>query len=287
MSDSRWKSFTRGIFIVLLISLLVLSIAGAAAFWFFLDTPLGDSEAPPAEIAIPYGMSFYELTLELERLGLVRSARYLQWRYRITSRLGLTGAHQAGRYALKFGQRPSQIIKSITSPDDAQRIYKRLTIPPGLTSTRIARIIQDAELSTAADVEYAIKALAGEYPILQTERGLQGYLFPDTYKIEAPLNGTAESLRVGAESIIRLMADKFFSVLDEVEPAWRRLTKLQLHEKVILASIVEREYRVDEEAPKIAAVFNNRLKEGMALQSCATVVFTIEETEEGRLFKDD
>jgi UPF0755 protein len=116
---------------------------------------------------------------------------------------------------------------------------------------------------------------------------LQGYLFPDTYKIEAPLDQSVETSVKTAEMIVRSMAQKFFDVQDEVFPTWRQLTKAQLHEKVTLASIVEREYRRPEEAPMIAAVFNNRVSEGMPLQSCATVVYTIEDTDSGRPFLNE
>jgi len=50
-----------------------------------------------------------------------------------------------------------------------------------------------------------------------------------------------------------------------------------LHERVILASIIEREYRVPEDAPLIASVFINRLAVHMPLQSCATVVYVLTE----------
>ncbi|WP_255947327.1 endolytic transglycosylase MltG [Brucepastera parasyntrophica] len=50
-----------------------------------------------------------------------------------------------------------------------------------------------------------------------------------------------------------------------------------MYEKVILASIVEREYQIREEAPLIASVFANRLKIGMGLQSCATIEYIITE----------
>ncbi len=53
----------------------------------------------------------------------------------------------------------------------------------------------------------------------------------------------------------------------------------ELHRRIILASVVEREYRLPEEAPRIAGVFWNRLKIGMALQSCATVVYIITEVQ--------
>ncbi len=285
--DSRGILIIKRLLVLLGLTLLLLFAGGFIWFWFLLDAPFGEKGMDPIVVSIPPGTSFQDLSLELEHLGLLRHALYIQWRYRITSRLGLAGAHQAGRYSLETGMRPSQILKSITSPSNAQRIYTTLVVLPGYTTSQIATHIQESRLAYAVDVEKAIVALASEYPILQNEWGLQGYLFPDTYKIEAPFDESPRASELIAESIVRTMTDKFFSVLDEIEPSWRRLTKGQLHEKIVLASIVEREYRIDEEAKKIAAVFNNRLKEGMALQSCATVVYAIEETEAGRPFRDD
>jgi UPF0755 protein len=73
------------------------------------------------------------------------------------------------------------------------------------------------------------------------------------------------------------MADTFFKRLAELQPDSLALSPAELNKRVIMASIVEREYRVDEEAPVMAGVFYNRLRIGMALQSCATVEYVITE----------
>jgi UPF0755 protein len=73
------------------------------------------------------------------------------------------------------------------------------------------------------------------------------------------------------------MADTFFRRLGEIDPAALNLSPEALNRRVIIASIVEREYRVAEEAPLMAGVFYNRLAIGMALQSCATVEYVITE----------
>ena len=73
------------------------------------------------------------------------------------------------------------------------------------------------------------------------------------------------------------MIDTFFEKLEGIDPGYTELTAEQLYEKIILASIIEREYRVAEEAPMIASVFYNRLESEMALGSCATIEFIITE----------
>ena len=97
---------------------------------------------------------------------------------------------------------------------------------------------------------------------------MEGYLFPDTY-----------FLPVGfpPEQIIIMMADNFFKKIENIIPNALNIDQNELHEKVILASIVEREYRLAEEAPLIAGVFTNRLNINMGLQSCATVEYIITE----------
>ena len=73
------------------------------------------------------------------------------------------------------------------------------------------------------------------------------------------------------------MADTFFAKLGEIFPDFSSLPPEELNKKVIIASIVEREYRLDDEAALMAGVFYNRLAIGMALQSCATVEYVITE----------
>lgn len=288
MSDTKMKGRRiRGLIIGVLIAVPIIILASAAFFWFALDSEELSESASMQEIIIRNGDNILGVSRALEEKGLVKNGRYVELRFKILNRLGLTSPLQAGRYSLSPGLKPSEILKSLTSPLGAQRVYTSLTIPPGLSSTGIAARVADAGLADAEDMERAILELADEYPILPNPEGLQGYMFPDTYKIETPIDNTPETSRSTAEAVVRIMSDRFFDVLDEIDPSWNQLTRTQLHEKVTLASIVEREYRRVDEAPLIASVFNNRLSEGMPLQSCATVVYTIEDTEIGAPFQNE
>ena len=60
-------------------------------------------------------------------------------------------------------------------------------------------------------------------------------------------------------------------------PNYEQLSSQELYEKIIMASIIEREYRVEDEAPIIASVFYNRLKYNVGLESCATLEYIITE----------
>jgi UPF0755 protein len=106
---------------------------------------------------------------------------------------------------------------------------------------------------------------------LDEGQSLEGYLFPSTYEIYKDAK---------EEDIVSKMLDEFDKVykkdimnkLDELD--------ISLNEAVTLASIVEREAKVDSERPLVSAVFHNRLDKGMMLQSCATVQYILGERKE-------
>ena len=279
--------FFRVLLLLVFVGIPLLAAAAGLAFWFALDRPWGAESDGTVEFVVPQGATMANIAPELEGEGLVRYGWYVHRRYWVLNRINAVGDLKAGRYRLAFGSTPSELIRALTSPTNEQRVFLSIQITEGFTAGQIARAVEERGFASAEHVRQAIIELASEYPILQTGEGLQGYLFPDTYNLESPIADDETTSRRNAVQIVRMMADRFFDTLDDIDPGWRGLTAVQLHEKVTLASIVEREYRVEAEAPLIAAVFHNRLTEGMQLQSCATVVYAIQETEEGEPFRDE
>lgn len=149
-----------------------------------------------------------------------------------------------------------------------RQILQRITIPEGITVKKMARLFEEAEICGAG----AFLAAAEDRELLNRYhipgKTMEGYLYPDTYLF--PLN-------YPPARIIETMADTFFSRLAGIDGTYLALSPEELNRRVIIASIVEREYRVDEEAALMAGVFYNRLRIGMALQSCATVEYVITE----------
>lgn len=174
-----------------------------------------------------------------------------------------------GRYALERGMPPRDVLRRLTHGPDIPTA--QVTIPEGWTCARIAQRL--AEARVAADTERFL-ALCADPPTLEAleipAQHAQGYLFPDTYRFEIPTDPP--------EALARL-ARRFRQVLDELglQPGINspHAYGLTLHQSVTLASIVEREARHADEMPAIAAVFHNRLRRGMRLDSCATVRYAL------------
>jgi UPF0755 protein len=147
-----------------------------------------------------------------------------------------------------------------------KQILHRVTIPEGVTLRKTAGILEEAGICSANDFLVAANNLSIMNSYRIPNSSMEGYLFPDTYLFPADFP---------AEQVVRTMADNFYSKIEAISPSVINFSPEELNEKVILASIVEREYRVAEEAPLMAGVFSNRLRINMALQSCATVEYII------------
>ena len=237
--------------------------AAAAAFAFALNAP---ASSPSAASSIEesgvlfearHGMSIMEIAASLENEGLVKSAAFAAL-YARAEGLSL----KAGTYLLYPSMTTAEILQ-ILHEGDVARI--KVTVPEGLTLSKTAALFEKAGIEADDFVAAASdEELLAEFGI--PARTAEGYLFPDTYFLD---------YGEGAKSIARRMVSTFFEKAGQLEDA--PTDSDEMHKRVILASIVEREYRAPEEAPIIAGVFENRLSINMGLQSCATIEYIITE----------
>ncbi|MBI4179283.1 endolytic transglycosylase MltG [bacterium] len=172
----------------------------------------------------------------------------------------LTGASrrlQAGEYQLS-----KDSIRSLTQKLLSGKVHLyRLTVAEGIWATDIVTLLaesgladRDRLLDLIHDPAFARELLGFDAP------GLEGYLFPETYFFSKGMKED-EILRV----FVRRFREKTGGLL-ESDTA---------HAVVTLASLVEREARMDEERALIAGVFLNRLKRRMPLESCPTVEYAL------------
>jgi len=211
-------------------------------------------------IDIRKGESSQSVGLRLERTGLIKN-RYF---WNIICRLDKSFI-KTGSYKIIMPASQIAIYRILIS---GQEVLYKVTVPEGVTLSKTARIIEEAGICSAQEFLSATedKLVIGKYLI--PNDSMEGYLFPDTYLFPA---------EYPAEKVVTTMADNLFSNLQKISPTILSMNPIELNEKIILASIVEREYRVEKEAPLMAGVFYNRLRINMALQSCATIEYIITE----------
>lgn len=197
----------------------------------------------------------------LEEAGIIKN-RYLWY---ILSRLDKSYI-KAGTYQLELPATQKDIRSVLLT--GGQQVLRRVTIPEGVTLKKIASILEEAAICD----DEAFLAAASDREMLAAYHipgeTMEGFLYPDTYFFPPDYP---------ARLVVKTMTDTFFLRLEELHINTLTLSPEELYRKVTLASIVEREYRVDEEARLMAGVFYNRLNIRMPLQSCATVEYVITE----------
>jgi UPF0755 protein len=206
------------------------------------------------------GESAQSVGQRLEEAGLIRT-RYFWY---LLCRLDKEPV-KAGAYHIEVPLSQIAIHRILVS---GRQILTRLTVPEGYTLKKTAVLLEEAGICPAEE----FIAAATEPEMMERYRisgpSMEGYLYPDTYLFPPAYPATR---------VVRAMADTFFARIAGLNEKTASMPPDELDRLVIIASIVEREYRLDEEAPVMAGVFFNRLKIGMALQSCATVEYIITE----------
>lgn len=243
---------------------LAASAAALVGIWA-VSRPTG----PPARFVVPEGATLSEVADTLAARGIVRGGSL----WELYARLRRADRRiKAGHYELPSPSSWEQVVRALTR---GEVLTEPLTIPEGFTLAQIAPRI--AELSgTAADSVLALlrsPALAAELGV--PGPGLEGYLFPDTYHF---------ARGVPVETVVATMVERYRRVWTPVRRA--RLDSLGMTEAeiVTLASIVQAEARRQDEMPRIAGVYHNRLELGWLLQADPTVLYALGGYRERLLF---
>lgn len=261
------------IYILLIIFLAVLLSGAVYAYVQFLPMQRGEHKEA-VRVEIPSGMSVLDAGVMLSAYGLIRNqnAFYYTARYPLLKKI-IYGKGSAEPFILRSGIyyiKPSMNLAEIQQVlSSGQQEYVRVAIPEGLTITKIASILDENKICKADEfIKTAKDALVASDLGIPAE-SCEGFLFPDTYFL---------TFGMSARSVVKLMVENFFEKIQQI-PELEKKSEGDLLQTVILASIVEREYRVREEAPLIASVFKNRLKSNIGLYSCATIEYILTEIE--------
>lgn len=211
-------------------------------------------------VEIPEGAGLRQVARLLEENEIISNERVFVI---LTRLMGAERQLQTGEYQLSPGQSPLEILDILRS---GRVILHGVTIPEGFSMAQIAGLLNERGLVSYES--FMAKATDAEWVHSLGIQGgtVEGYLFPETYHF--PKN-------LGAEEIIRTMVSSFRAAYtDEIREKAAALHMTE-REVVTLASIIEKETSVDEERARISAVFHNRLKRRIPLQSDPTVIYSL------------
>ncbi len=236
------------------------TIAVAACVALLLVPPYRKSKV---ELRVSKGTSLSVVSRDLKNARIIPSSKIFTLYMRI---VGADKSIKPGLYQFDPLLPPVEVAKKLIHGDI---VSEKIVIPEGRTAKQIALLLEEHGIvSSDTFIKHVNDAgLAASLGIPASS--CEGYLYPDTYFLEK---------NSSPDDIIRLMVNNFRETIKKITNAHPKVEELSpqaLYQKVILASIVEREYRLPEDAPIIASVFYNRLAKQMPLQSCATVVYVL------------
>lgn len=252
-------------------------IAGGLAFVTYQRQV--DPSGPPGEpvtLTVPLGSSTQAIGAQLASEGVISSAQV--FRYYIRLKGG--GPFQAGEYTLNKNMSMSEAIDKLSKGPELK--FEKLTVPEGLVLGQIADQVAKLEGRSAEAFMAAVNsgAVKSKFQPANVTK-IEGLLLPETYNVE-PKDDEAK--------ILERMVSSFDAVADEVGIADAQAkVGVSPYEAIVVASLIERETRFDDERAKVAQVIYNRLKRGMQLQVDATVIYALGRTGERNirvLFKD-
>ena len=276
----RWQRFwhyTRPI-ATWLLSIGLVAVIAIVTVRFVLShyiSAVDPDDATPYEVVIPQNSSagqianlLYHACGEDEKGLIASSASFKVY----VDFVGKANSLKAGTYLLSKNMTIPEIVDVLTEGNPARRTT-RLVVIEGRTIEDIAKTIRESEtITTDAEAFLALcrdASAFSKYSFIdeignagERRYALEGYLFPDTYEIYADS---------APEEILDKMLTHYYEIYTGEWVARAEDLGMTRDEIMTLASIIEREASTEEDMYRVSAVFHNRLREGMKLESCATL----------------
>ena len=245
--------------------------AALAAGCFVLAACGQNPYGASTRVIIPRGASFAEAADSLSKANLVGWRKMFRLYARVT---GGDRNIKPGTYLLRHGTPWKDIVSALNG---GHGLVNTITIPEGYTILQITPLLARTLKVPVESVQAAVRDTALLARLDLPNPTLEGYLFPDTYAF--PLGTTAS----------QAVHEMVYDFERRWKPDWDAKAsdlKINRNDLVTMASIVEREARVPEERPVIAAVYYNRLRKGMLLQADPTVQYALGHHVGRVLYKD-
>ncbi len=240
--------------------IFIMAVLAVFSYFYWLPHQKSDFGNDTKYVTVKKGDSVNTIAANLEQIGAIPSKGDFVFFAKL---LGKSNRLKEGRYAVKPRASLGQILQII---ERGESTPYNVTIPEGFTMGQVSNLLE----STIDMNVVEFRDIVTDHHFLDSLRiagsNLEGYLAPSTYNLYYDEN---------PRRIVSKMVTHFFQSLpDSFEIKARRLG-LSLHQGVILASLVEKEARLDSERPIIAAVYLNRLRRGMKLDCDPTVIYAM------------
>lgn len=246
----------------LVLGLLVAVVSGAIGFvlWFARQASPPGAPGPEVTIEIPAGMDRAALVDKLADNGVITSA----WAFNLYTKVNTPPEVKAGNYLFAAPSSFGDVYEVLRRPP-VKKTFK-VTFPEGFTVRQVTeRVAAQVPDVTAEEFEQAMAAgkVRSKY-MPSGAPSYEGFLFPDTYVFPEG---------AGADDVLEAMVTRFDEVADEVGIA--DVAGVAPYDVVKVASMVEKEARVDEDRAKISRVIFNRIEARMPLGIDATYLYAL------------
>jgi UPF0755 protein len=256
----NWKRFFLNIFV--LFSLLSAMLLAMAVFYYLgMYIPANDKpHTEMTQVNIPAGIPFFTIQKMLKEKNLIRDQKRFYYAARFSGKLHKL---QAGRYEIPGGTHYFQLVRLLSN---APRHHIRVTIPEGLETWEIAEILETQLQIPKDTLLYFIRnpQLAGISDSALSH--LEGYLYPDTYFLYEDIT---------AKEILQRLWKQFNTVYNARYQAKADSLKLSRNQVITMASIIQGEVMIWEEAPIVSSVYWNRIKKRMHLNADPTIQYIV------------
>lgn len=250
---------SRIILFIFIFSALFLIVTGLYFTQLFIE-PVDPFLDDLIIVNVPSGVSARRVAFLLKEKELIHNELFFRVYARFFKK---SSSIRSGEMQLARSMRLEKIFEVLTAPREIKESVK-VTFPEGFTINEIAARLDNCGIVKSSFFLGALRKSIPKEFISLAGNNPQGMIFPDTYNFYKDSN---------AKDVVQRLSKYHLSVIQSFpEKGFLNLNRYQC---IILASIIEKECLLDDERPKVARVFLNRLKKGIKLESCATVIHAL------------
>ncbi len=212
------------------------------------------------------GETVYSISNNLKNKGIISSSFLFKNYFNSVTDIAI----KSGKYTFLGSYNIPKVVKLLTNSSAESLLKtKKLTIPEGFNKYDVSEYLSKntnykyEDILNFIDNNYKNSVLINKYPFISSDYvfNLEGYLYPDTYEIYE--NATIESI------FSKMLNDFNTKVVEK----YNITDYKKLYEIIKMASVIEKEVKLDQDRPIVASVINNRIAKNMRLQMDSTVVY--------------